>query len=186
MKRMKRSVILLLLTTIILSACSRNSNLDVGETKNITNDTTLTSSSFEVGQSMSKINEEYSSVFSFNALSVYKVNEVYCVIIEDGHTVQKFAEFSASRSCLNKQGLELIRFYDVNLFLNKDFNGLIEEIGQPHVDIGSGFYIPSYVTEEAKLISLYIEDDLVVDVIVYDLFSGETTDQSGDGSVIEP
>ena len=183
---MKRSVILLLLTAIVFSACSRNDTLSVGETTNITNDTSSTSSSFEVGQSMSEINEKYSSVFSFNTLSVYKVNENYCVVIEDGHTVQKFVEFSDSRSCLNKQGLELICDYDVNQFLNNDFNKLTMEIGQPHVDIGSGFFIPSYVTEEAKLISLYIEDDLVVEVIKYDLFSGEIiARQSVDDSVID-
>ena len=179
---MKRVFSLLLLTTIIFSACSRNDTFRESETMNNTNVSISSSGSVAVGQSISEINEKYSSVFSFNPLSVYKVNNNYCVVIEDGHTVQKFVEFSDSRKCLSKQDIELIRDYDANKFLNNDFNKLIAEIGQPHVDIGSGFYIPSYITEEANLISLYIEDDLVVEVIKYDLFSDKIIERkSADG-----
>ena len=178
---MKKIVILLLLMTFFLSACSRNSSPDVSGTTNITNDTSSSSSYyFDVGQSMSEINKNYSPDFSINALSVYTLNGKYYVIIDDGNIVQKFVEFSYSRSCLNKQGLELISDYDIDQFLSRDINELAEDLGRYHVDIGSGAYIPSYITEDAKLISLYIEDDFVVDVVVRDLFSDEIIAQTWD------
>ncbi len=61
--------------------------------------------------------------------------------------------------------------------MNVDFNELTEEIGQPHVDVGSGFYIPAYVTEDANLVCFELENELVIEVIQLDLFTNKIVDR---------
>ena len=61
--------------------------------------------------------------------------------------------------------------------MNVNFNELTEEIGQPHVDVGSGFYIPAYVTEAANLVCFELENELVIEVIQLDLFTNKIVDR---------
>ena len=78
-----------------------------------------------------------------NALSVYKINEKYLIIVNDNDVIKKLIEFSAERKCCRAQGVSLVKNSDINLFLNISLDQLVQEFGQPHVDIGSGFYIPA-------------------------------------------
>lgn len=64
--------------------------------------------------------------------------------------------------------------------MNVNFNELTEEIGQPHVDVGSGFYIPAYVTEDANLVCFELENELVIEVIQLDLFTNKIVDRVSD------
>ena len=61
--------------------------------------------------------------------------------------------------------------------MNVNFNELTEEIGQPHVDVGSGFYIPAYVTEDVNLVCFELENELVIEVIQLDLFTNKIVDR---------
>lgn len=61
--------------------------------------------------------------------------------------------------------------------MNVNFNELTEEIGQPHVDVGSGFYITAYVTEDANLVCFELENELVIEVIQLDLFTNKIVDR---------
>lgn len=61
--------------------------------------------------------------------------------------------------------------------MNVDFNELTEEIGQPHVDVGSDFYIPVYVTEDANLVCFELENEIVIEVIQLDLFTNKIVDR---------
>lgn len=109
--------------------------------------------------------------------SLYKVNENYLIIVADGEIVQKLVEFSSDRKCRRIQGSDLVNNSDISQFLNVDFNELTEEIGQPHVDVGSGFYIPAYVTEDANLVCFELENELVIEVIQLDLFTNKIVDR---------
>ena len=93
-----------------------------------------------VGDSIRSINKQHMPYISINVLSAYKVNENYLIIVVDGEIVQKLVEFSSDRKCRRIQGFDLVNNSDISQFLNVDFNELTEKIGQPHVDVGSGFY----------------------------------------------
>lgn len=155
---MKRIIALLLFLTIFLSACSSRHE-------------------FEVGDPMSKINNQYTPYITINALSAYEISENYLIIIDDGSMIQKLVEFSFEREYCRVEGLDLIKNDDINKFLNMNFNKLKEEIGQPHVDVGSGFYIPAYVTEDANLICFELENEIVFEVIKRDLLTNKIVDR---------
>lgn len=155
---MRKIIALLIFFTMLFSACS-------------------CSNKFDVGDQMSKINNQYTPYITINALSVYKMSENYLITIDDGSIIQKLVEFSSERRCCRVEGLELIKNADINQYLNLNFNKLKEEIGQPHVDVGSGFYIPAYVTEDAKLICFEIENEIVFEVIKRDLLTNKIIDR---------
>ena len=151
---MKKIIALLFVVMFFFSACS-------------------SSNKFRVGESMNNINKQYTSYITINSLSVYKINDNYLIIINDGDIVQELVEFSSERKCRRTQGLDLIKNDDINEYLNIDFNKLKEKIGEPHVDIGSGFYIPAYITEDANLICFNLENERVVQVIQRDLLTNK-------------
>ena len=46
-----------------------------------------------------------------------------------------------------------------------------ENFGEVHADVGSGLYIPAYITENGYLVCLEVENDIVYDVIKRDLLT---------------
>ena len=156
---LKRIFAFLFVVTILFTACSGGGN-------------------FRVGESMNSINRQYESYIAVSTLSAYKINENYLITIDDGDVVQKMVEFSSDRKCLRVQGLDLIKSGDTSQFLNINFNKLTEEIGQPHTNIGSGFYIPAYITEDAYLVCFELEDETVVEVIRRDLLTKSKIESS--------
>lgn len=151
---MKKLIAFLVLVTVLFAACSH-------------------SHKSEVGDSMNNINNQYTSYITLNALSVYETGKSYFITIDDGKIIQKLAEFSPDRNCLRIQGFDLIKNCHLNQFLSINFNELTEKLGQPHVDIGSGFYIPSYITEDAYLICFELENDVIIDIIKRDLLANQ-------------
>ena len=101
-------------------------------------------------------------------------------ILEANYTTedrQKLAEFSPDRTCLRTQGLRLIEINDICQLLNVSVDSLTEKLGQPHADIGSGFSVPAYITDDAELLCFELENDSVVEIILRDLFTGEIVDR---------
>lgn len=155
---MKKIIAFLVFVIIIFSACSSVYK-------------------FEVGESMNKLNNKYTPFITINALSVYEIGENYLIIIDDGGIIQKLVEFSRNRKCCRIQGLDLIKDDYIEQFLNTDFDQLVKKIGRPHVDVGSGFYIPAYVTEDANLICFELENDIVTEVVKRDLLTNKIVDR---------
>lgn len=144
--------------TILLSSCAGNSE-------------------FKIGEQMSEITNNHTPYINMNALSAYESGSNYLILINDGGIVQKLVEFSPERKNISTEELDLIQCEDINQFLGMDTAKLKEKYGQPHVDVGSGFYIPSYITDDAYLICLELEDDIVFEVIKYDLLTNDIVDR---------
>lgn len=158
---MKKFIVFMLFLAMLLVACSDSYKI-------------------EVGDSLSKFNDQYTPYIYLNSLSVYKIKENYLLTIIDGSgNIQKMVEFLPNRKWSRAQGLELIRNDDINQFINVNFNQLTEKIGQPHADIGSGFYIPAYITEDMHLIFFQLENQTVISVVKRDLLTNTTVDRVG-------
>ena len=155
---MKKIVVFLLAAAILFSACSGRHKVSVGE-------------------SISSIHKQYTPYLTINPLSAYEIGGNYWMTIDDGDTVQKLAEFSPDRTCLRTQGLRLIEINDICQLLNVSVDSLTEKLGQPHIDIGSGFSVPAYITDDAELLCFELENDSVVEIILRDLFTGEIVDR---------
>lgn len=149
---MKAIIIILLLIASILSGCKNNLNIRIGD-------------------SMTMINNQQTPSIFLNSLSVFRTNNTYTIVVEENGMAQKIVEFSSDRKCRNVQGLVLLKNENVNQYLDKSLNELKEKFGEVHADIGSGFYVPAYITENGYLIYFEVENDIVYEVIKRDLLT---------------
>lgn len=86
--------------------------------------------------------------------------------------------FSSERRCRESQGIDLIDDNEsIEKYLNKPFEEIRQQLGAPHADVGSGFYIPAYLTENAYLICFVLESDVVCEVFKRDLIKNEIIEQ---------
>lgn len=153
-RTMRRILILSIMVVILFSGCANNSQ-------------------FKVGDKMSDINNENTPYISLNSLNAYERSSNYVIVISTEGVAEKLVEFSSERQSIRVQGLDLVKSQEINKYLNMDINKLKKELGQPHVDVGSGFYIPAYITNDAYLICFELEDDIVFEVIKRDLLTND-------------
>lgn len=151
---MKKIVILLAVPIILFSGCTMNQE-------------------FSVGNQIIDVESKYTPYITVNALSAYEIGGDYLIVIVDDGIIQKSAEFSAERKCNRVQGMDLIVEDNFNRFLNMDFSKVEEQFGQPYFDAGNGFYIPAYITEDAKLICFEIENSIIFGIFGRDLFTNQ-------------
>lgn len=149
---MKRTLIVIFLVLLTLSGCSENNKISIGD-------------------SMSKINNNQTPFITLNSLTVFQEDNIYTVIISENGTVQKKVEFSSDRKNQNTQGLTLLKIKNTSQYLGKNIDELKAELGEFHADIGSGFYIPSYIAEDGYLICFQLENNTVFEVKKRDLFT---------------
>ena len=118
-------------------------------------------------------------------MTAYYNGEENVVLIDrsDKDQAQKQIVFSSDRQCLYKQGMELVGNMDFAEFLDGEFADVTDKLGQPHTDIGSGFYIPSYITEDAYLISFYVEDEKISKIVKRDLLTGKVEQEWGNALI---
>lgn len=155
---MKKGIVVIILVFLVLSGCAENNGLLIGD-------------------SMSNINNLYIPFISLNSLTVFQEDNTYMVVISENGTVQKKAEFSSDRKVCNVQGLTLLKIENLNQYLGKNINELKITLGEFHADVGSGFYIPAYITEDAFLICFQTENDIIFEVIKRDLLSNSVVEQ---------
>lgn len=151
---MKKHIIALLLIAISLAGCKNNFNIRIGD-------------------SMAMIYNQQTPFIFLNSLSVFRTNDTYTIVAEKNGVVQKIVKFSSDRKCRAFHGLVLVKNEDINQYLGKNLNELKEKLGEIHADIGSGFYIPAYITENGYLICFEVENNIVYSVTKRDLLTDE-------------
>lgn len=155
---MKKLIIITLFMLVVLSGCSKNNKILVGDL-------------------MSEINYQQKPFISINTLTVYQTNGTYTVIISDDGTIRKKVEFSSDRKSRDVQGLSLLKTKNISQYLGKNINELETNLGEFHSDIGSGFYIPIYITEDGFAVCFHVENDIVFEVIKHDLLSNSVVER---------
>lgn len=121
---------------------------------------------------MGEITMSEQPIIQINALFVYETSRGRLVIIKES-TEQKYAIFDNHRQSCFCNDLELIKNEDFSQYLGRDYSCVQESIGKPHLDVGSGFFIPAYITEDAYLICFGVEKNKVVQIGKMDLLSNK-------------
>lgn len=108
--------------------------------------------------------------YSIFPISVYETDKCYIIVVSaDGIG----AEFSKDRQCIAYFETIPIKSKEIHDYLNKKFSFVEESLGKYHVDVGSGFFIPSYITQDGYLICFHVDDNYITYVQKIDLFTGE-------------
>lgn len=114
---------------------------------------------------------------SLNTLNVYKIKNVFVITLYLNNSKQSVVEFSSDRTCnILNQNIKLLNEDEINQYLDVDINHLVNELGEPHADIGSGFYIPAYITSNGYLIYFKLDNDIVFEVTKMDLLNNKIVD----------
>ena len=109
----------------------------------------------------------------YGSLNAKEKTGEYIITVSTMGEKEKVVYFSHERKVLKAKDIEPLRTENWQSLVGKSMTDIIEQYGVPHADAGSGFYIPSYVTENAYLILICLDkDEIVSEIIVEDLLPG--------------
>ena len=122
------------------------------------------------------IHEQEQPVYNAYPVKVFCVDQIYAVVILSNDNVAKGAEFSIDRSALTTMGIDLISIDNIRNYLGMTLDNVVSDFGRYHVDVGSGGFMPSYLTTDGFMIVFSVNRDsqAVERVAKMDLFTGES------------
>ena len=126
-----------------------------------------------VANMINDLREHTSPYFSLGALFCYKEDGNTIIVFEDEAYLLHAAVFSGERKMRQSINLEVIADHDFSHIIGSRKEDMIKLLGAPLLDIGSGFEIQSYLTNNAVLVGFWIEDGMVAAYAEWDLFAGE-------------
>lgn len=108
-------------------------------------------------------------------LTAQKEQDRYIIQISQVGEKEKYIYFSDEREILKAKGVEPLKKEDIQIYVAKKFTDVVAQYGEPHADIGSGFYIPAYITEDAYLISIQVDSDGIISRVAKEdlLYTGD-------------
>ena len=155
-----------LLTILIVGMCCM-----LGCAKNET-------TKINVGDPIMKIKSAYGSphiTFGMGAILVFKDGQNYTVTISDYTSIVGVATFDAEGKLLYSKDINLISAENMAQFDGKSFDEVEKQFGKEHIDIGSGGYIPAYITDSATIIIMSVDGDIVSMISSMDIITGMYT-----------
>lgn len=108
---------------------------------------------------------------------VWRVEDGFLVIgTDDSDTVRSVARFSKEGELTKEINMTALKDADPSQWVGRSTQELYAQLGQPHYEHSAALYrqTVSYLTEKGKICYIYLLDDRVSHVRVYDLFSDET------------
>ena len=106
----------------------------------------------------------------YASLSAREEQGVYIITVSKYGERDKFVHFSGEREILKTNGITPLDIEDPQDFVGMEWSDIIAQYGQSHADVGSGFSIPSYITNNAFLITFDFDDNnIVTEVFTEDL-----------------
>lgn len=154
----KRTVIVLVTTMIIIICCC--------------------CTEFSEYEHLEYVSQNGQPLYNLYPIKTYLDNDNYSVVIFEDAKIVKGVEFSADRQAVDAIGIELVTISDMQNYLGKNLTDVENEFGSYHTDIGSGHFMPSYITADGYLICFTIErkHDTICHVGKTDLFTGESVE----------
>lgn len=111
---------------------------------------------------------------SFFHLAWENKSDYVVVVSKNGSTVSGYARFSKDGELLEENGLRTIPDFDPDEWVGRPFDEFTAQFGACHVNIGSGFSIPTYISGTGKIYYLYENKDTIDMIGACDLTAPET------------
>ena len=131
----------------------------------------------EVGDSMFSVMETFGSYYiDLNAITVFRDGSNYWVTVSNGYNVLGVVEFDANGKLVSSEGVIPIKDENIEQFYEKSIRDMEKQFGKIHCYTGSGIYKPTYITDHATIIKMYVEKDVISSITSLDVITGITTD----------
>lgn len=118
------------------------------------------------------VEESRRNVYTINAVSDFKNDNDFKIVINDATERQQEVNFDLNRNCVKTTGIKAIKWNN-DISPGDSFDLVKKKYGKDYFDIGSGFFIPTYITDEAYFVSFQLENNVVVNTIIRDAFNGK-------------
>jgi len=109
-------------------------------------------------------------LFGYNSIFVFRENEDIEVIIEGEKNVS--VKFTPERKPYDINGITLIGVDSIEDNIGKTMEEIVAKWGEIHGDMGSGPFIPVYITTDGYMVYFKLSDDVVCSMSKQDLFTG--------------
>lgn len=106
-----------------------------------------------------------------NGLMVYKYDDAYEVVVKYEDWKEHSVVFSLNRTPSDINGLELQNITNIGNYLGAHTSDIQDVHGEFHVDVGSGFSYPGYITTDGYLVYFSFQEDRTTSVRKLDLFT---------------
>ena len=114
----------------------------------------------------------------YPTLYVYKTNDGYKIYRYDNNHLSGTVRLDSDGSILRTWKTKLVQIDDPASLIGQSLTDITAQYGPPHTDIGSGFYIPAYITEDAQLIALHEDgENNIFLIIIRDLCTNTVVDK---------
>ena len=112
-------------------------------------------------------------IYSSFGLSVYSVEDDCEFILDNPYPFPSgYVHFDANNHPDRAKGIQTIPTDALQQYLGIKRDVVEHQIGFPHADLGSGLYIPTYISDDAHLVFfLYDRNDTVMRIVKYDPLS---------------
>ena len=127
---------------------------------------------------LQRLLENSEFVYESAPIAVYRKDGLYVVTVEDTQKALKGIMFSPDRQVIRTYGIEPVEISDISPYLEKTWEELENDYGTFHMDIGSGLYLPSYITTEGYLVTFSFNRSGGTNTHVgkMDLFTGDSVE----------
>ncbi len=122
-----------------------------------------------------RINQQEQPLYPYWPIKVFFDEQVYTVVILRNFTVEKAVEYTPDRSVCYTKGLKPVSNIEIKPYLGHTLDQVEDDLGKYHVNIGSGHFMPSYLTKDGYLIIFTVDwqTNIVEHSAKMDLFTGE-------------
>lgn len=106
----------------------------------------------EKKERLAQLTQNGQLIYNEPPIQAYLKDENYVIAITKNLKTVKGIEFSQDRQVIKMFGIEPVEIADISRYLNKTLGEIEAELGTYHIDIGSGHFMPSYITTDGYLV----------------------------------
>ena len=129
----------------------------------------------KIGESMDQAGGVYKFThIDLNAVKVFADEDKFVIVIEENQVISGIVVFSDVGRLLYSEKITPIDDESIEQFCGKPVKELEKQHGKFHGDIGSGFYIPAYITNHATIVFFEIENGIVESISSTDIIAKTT------------
>lgn len=126
----------------------------------------------QIGDNLNKTKEIYKDLIDKDLIStiIIKSGQSRVVILSDGEVVSSVICFENRSATMSYKGVAPIDQFDPSELDGKTIYDMIELLGSPHGDIGSGLYLPAYVVNDGTIVYFCITGEKITGSEVINIF----------------
>jgi len=113
----------------------------------------------------------YEKVLQLNSLCTYKTIDGFIIKCQTSNGKSESIFFSDNRTLISNTPFVLKQYNDYGGCIGNKFSDIKQMFGSHYIHIGSGLFLPSYITDNGILISFVIQDGYITDFFTTDLLA---------------